>query len=92
MKRISILMTAAVIATGCGKTDDKMNILIGTYGENIYVYYFDQNSLEFKVAGRAEARNASYALAGKGTQSGIYAVSETGDGSGVYSFATEGNI
>ena len=92
MKRISILMTAAIIATGCGKTDDKMNILIGTYGENIYVYSFDQNSLEFTEKAKSEARNASYALAGKGAQGGIYAVSETGDGSGAYSFSTDRNI
>lgn len=92
MKRISILMTAAIIATGCGKTDDKLNILIGTYGENIYVYSFDQNSLEFTEKAKSEARNASYALAGKGAQAGIYAVSETGDGSGAYSFASDGNI
>lgn len=92
MKRISILMTAAVIATGCGKTDDKLNILIGTYGENIYVYSFDQSSLEFTEKAKTEARNASYALAGKGAQSGIYAVSETGDGSGAYSFADDGKI
>lgn len=92
MKRISILMTVAIIATGCGKTDDKMNILIGTYGENIYVYSFDQNSLEFTEKAKSEAQNASYALAGKGTQGCIYAVSETGDGSGAYSFATDGNV
>ena len=92
MKRISILMTAAVIATGCGKTDDKLNILIGTYGENLYVYSFDQNSLEFTEKAKSEAWNASYALAGKDAQGGIYAVSETGDGSGAYSFATEEDI
>ena len=92
MKRISILMTAAVIATGCGKTDNKLNILIGTYGENIYVYSFNQNSLEFTEKAKSEARNASYALAGKDAQGGIYAVSETGDGSGAYSFATEEDI
>ena len=92
MKRISILMTAAVIATGCGKTDDKLNILIGTYGENIYVYSFDQSSLEFTEKAKTEARNASYALAGKDAQGGIYAVSETGDGSGAYSFAYDGKI
>ena len=92
MKRISILMTAAVIATGCGKTDDKLNILIGTYVENIYVYSFDQSSLEFTEKAKTEARNASYALAGKDAQGGIYAVSETGDGSGAYSFADDGKI
>ncbi|MBQ8499899.1 MAG: lactonase family protein [Bacteroidales bacterium] len=92
MKRISILMTAAVIATGCGKTDDKLNILIGTYGENIYVYSFDQSSLEFTEKAKTEARNASYALAGKDAQGGIYAVSETGDDSGAYSFADDGKI
>ena len=92
MKRISILMTAAVIATGCGKTEDKLNILIGTYGENIYVYSFDQSSLEFTEKAKTEARNASYALAGKDAQGGIYAVSETGDGSGAYSFADDGKI
>ncbi len=92
MKRISILMTAAVIATGCGKTDDKLNILIGTYGENIYVYSFDQSCLEFTEKAKTEARNASYALAGKDAQGGIYAVSETGDGSGAYSFADDGKI
>lgn len=65
------------------RRDDITELVIGTYGENVYVYDFDRQSLEFTLKGRAEAKNASYALA-KGEH--IYAVSETGSSSGAVSF------
>ena len=65
--------------------DNSIDILVGTYGENIYMYSFDTESQEFLPEGKAEAENASYALSdGDGN---IYAVSEVGVSSGAYSFS-----
>lgn len=73
-----------------GEADDKAvrrnditEPVVGTYGENVYVYEFDGRSLEFTLKGSAEAKNASYALA-KGEH--LYTVSETGPSSGTASF------
>lgn len=60
-----------------------IDLLIGTYGDNIYRYNLDCQTLEFTLKAKAEAKNASYALAEAGQ---IFAVSEVGDGSGAYSF------
>lgn len=80
------LLTGAIItlltAGGCGDPAS-INLLIGTYGENIHLYSFDCRSLEFTSKGTVEALNASYAIAEKGS---IYGVSECGGDSGVYSF------
>ena len=66
--------------------EDSIDIVVGTYGENIYTYSFDTESLSFMEKGKTEAQNASYALSdGSGN---IYAVSETGQGSGAYSLSS----
>ena len=60
-----------------------IDLVIGTYGEHLYIYNLDCKTLEFTLKAKAEAKNASYALAEAGQ---IFAVSEVGDGSGAYSF------
>lgn len=84
MKKSIIVMTAA-LAAACSEAP-KTEVVIGTYGEHLYTYSFDHQTLEFSEVAKAEARNASYALAGEGC---IFAVSEVGEGSGVYSFAMQ---
>ncbi len=37
-----------------------MRINVGTYGDHIYTYAFDTESLEFTLLEKAEAHNASY--------------------------------
>lgn len=62
----------------------KLELAIGTYGENLYRYSLDTESLEFTLKGKAKAADPSYVLAdGEGA---IYAVSEKGNASGVYAF------
>ena len=60
-----------------------MKINVGTYGDHIYRYAFDTETLEFSLLETADAHNASY-LVQDGSH--VYAVSETGAESGVYSF------
>lgn len=77
---------AAVLlaAAGCGSPETcNIDLIIGTYGEQIHMYSFDCESLEFTSRGTVEALNASYAIEQDGS---IFAVSECGEGSGVYSF------
>ena len=61
----------------------KIDLVIGTYGEHLYIYNLDCQTLEFRLKAQAEAKNPSYALNGLGY---IFAVSEVGEGSGAYSF------
>lgn len=65
-----------LLATLDWKRNEKMTLHIGTYGEHIYRYSFDKKSLEFSLAGKAEARNASYVLP---AADAVYAVSECGE-------------
>lgn len=67
----------------CQSTWNDIDLLIGTYGEHLYVYNLNCQTLEFTLKAKAEAKNASYALAELGQ---IFAVSEVGKGSGAYSF------
>ena len=60
-----------------------MKINVGTYGDHIYTYAFDTESLEFTLLEKVEAHNASYVIQ---HGSHLYSVSETGAESGVYSF------
>lgn len=60
-----------------------MKINIGTYGDHIYRYALDTETMEFTLLEKTEAHNASYVIQ---CGSHIYAVSETGAESGVYSF------
>ena len=63
--------------------DNSIDVVVGTYGENIYMYSFDADTREFLAKGKAHAENASYALSdGNGN---IYASAFTkSDGLGVY--------
>ena len=61
----------------------KIDLVIGTYGEHLYIYNLDCQALEFTLKAQTEAKNPSYALEGLGY---IFAVSEVGEGSGAYSF------
>ena len=80
-----IILTIALLTGGlfCAKAQNSIDLLIGTYGDNIYRYNLDCQTLEFTLKAKAEAKNASYALAEAGQ---IFAVSEVGEVSGAYSF------
>lgn len=80
-----IILTIALLTGGlfCAKAQNSIDLLVGTYGEHIYIYNLDCQTLEFTLKAKAEAKNASYALGELGQ---IFAVSEVGEGSGAYSF------
>ena len=67
----------------CQRPWNDIDLVIGTYGEHLYIYNIDCQTLEFTLKAKAEAKNASYALAEAGQ---IFAVSEVGEVSGAYSF------
>ena len=79
------ILTIALLTGGlfCAKAQNDIDLVIGTYGEHLYIYNIDCQTLELTLKAKAEAKNASYALAETGQ---IFAVSEVGDGSGAYSF------
>ena len=79
------ILTIALLTGGlfCAKAQNDIDLVIGTYGEHIYIYNIDCQTLELTLKAKAEAKNASYALAEAGQ---IFAVSEVGEGSGAYSF------
>ena len=83
-----IILTIALLTGGlfCAKAQNSIDLLIGTYGDNIYRYNLDCQTLEFTLKAKAEAKNASYALGELGQ---IFAVSEVGEGSGAYSFQVD---
>lgn len=66
-----------------GEENKKMEVLIGTYGNNLYRYSFNEETLEFNQTGQAESVNASYVIKDRDR---IYAVCENGGKSGLYSF------
>ena len=82
-----LLMSVAFFFIGCQNKSVEVDILVGTYGQEIYRYAFDEKTLEFKLKESVEAHNASYAISDDGN---IYAVSETGAESGAYSFRMDG--
>lgn len=69
--------------------DMTVEINIGTYGQHIYRYAFDTESLEFTLLNKVEAKNASYVI---DEGESVYAVSETGSGSGAYAFADKDGL
>lgn len=79
------ILTIALLTGGlfCAKAQNDIDFVIGAYGEHLYIYNLDCKTLEFTLKAKAEAKNASYALAEAGQ---IFAVSEVGEGSGAYSF------
>ena len=83
MKKILMTLLLLTGAFFCAKAQDDIDLIIGTYGEHIYIYNLDCQTLELTLKARVEAKNASYALADAGQ---IFAVSEVGEGSGAYSF------
>ena len=83
MKRI-LFPVIVMLMCSCSPRHE---LVIGTYGEHLYLCSFDGDN--FTILGSAEAVNPSYALACDG---GIFAVSEAGDGSGVYSFGYDSFI
>lgn len=78
----AVLMAVAALVI-IGQKNDCIDVVIGTYGQNVYVYSFDCETLEFKQKSVFAATDASYALTDGGN---LYAVREKGDDSGVYSF------
>lgn len=85
---VAIILGAFMILLTDGSEGKVSQLVIGTYGEHIYTYSFDHKQNKFEFQDKAEAHNASYALAGRmqDGRTGIYAVSECGEESGVYSF------
>lgn len=64
-----------------------INLVVGTYGNHLYRYSFNTETLEFSLCTKAEALNPSYAIAlqkEEGNQ--ILAVRETKDDAGACSF------
>lgn len=87
-----ILAAAGMMWTmngGKASDDTEVELVIGTYGEHLYRYSFDCQSLVFTEKGKAEATDPSYALSCGGD---IFAVSETGSASGVYSFREDETV
>ena len=65
MKKSVIVSTAAgmmALAAACSEAP-KTEVVIGTYGEHLYTYSFNHQTLEFTETANAKAWNASYALA-----------------------------
>ena len=82
----AVIVLGTLVLFSLLEKDNSIDVVVGTYGENIYVYSFDADTREFLAKGKAHAENASYALSdGKGN---IYAVSEVGNASGAYSFSS----
>lgn len=83
MKKILLTLILLTGAFFCAKAQSTIDLVIGTYGEHLYVYNLDCQTLEFTPKEKVEAKNASYAL---GYLGDVFAVSEVGEGSGAYSF------
>lgn len=89
----AVILGGFMLLLAGGQKDTASQLVIGTYGENVYLYTFDHKDGTFTLDGKAEARNASYALPtpGKDGLKHIYAVSEVGGESGAYSFKADKN-
>ena len=83
-----IILTTVLLIGGLfhSKAQDNIDLVVGTYGDHLYIYDFNCQTLEFTLKAKTEARNASYALEHMGY---IYAVSETGNTSGMCSFKAQ---
>ena len=80
---LAVLLGAWVLMT-LPSEPATIEINVGTYGQHIYRYSLDVETLDFSVLDKVEAHNASYVI-DEGAH--VYAVSETGSESGAYSFA-----
>ena len=83
MKKVILASALMIGILSCSTPQNDIDLVIGTYGEHLYIYNLDCRTLEFTLKAKAEAKNASYALA---DAEQIFAVSEVGEGSGAYSF------
>ena len=79
----AVILVAAGLIFTTGRGIQDMDIIIGTYGEQLYICSYNHRSMEFSVRDSVKAKNPSYVL-GEGDM--IYAVSECGPSSGAYSF------
>ena len=61
----AIILGAFMILLTDGSEGKVSQLVIGTYGEHIYTYSFDHRQNKFELQDKAEAYNASYALAGR---------------------------
>ena len=76
-----IIGTAILLMlSSADRKDVKTQLVIGTYGEHLYRYSFDSQTLEFELEGKAQTRNPSYALAS--VANGIFVANEAGKHSG----------
>lgn len=86
----AVLIGTAVLLmlSSSDKKDGKTQIVIGTYGEHLYRYSFDPQTLEFELQSKAQTRNPSYVLSS--TANDIFAANEAGKDSGASSFSEKG--
>lgn len=75
------LLLACLSLVGCGRTEQPLSLLIGTYGEAIHEMSYDPKTLSFNEIRQIPAKNASYVTINGDM---IYSVSEVGAESGVY--------
>ena len=70
------------------------DLTIGTYGENVYLYSFDHQSLEFTLKSKGTSENPSYALSSRNDRNKIftYAVRESGNHSGAVSLLSRSSL
>ena len=80
---LAVILTCCIYFGLFTSEKSAMKINVGTYGDHIYRYALDTETMEFTLLEKAEAHNASYVIL---EGSHVYAVSETGAESGVYSF------
>jgi len=83
MKRSYAWLSLAVAAMTAAACNLDMNLLVGTYGEALYEYTYNERSRTFTEQDAVPAINASYLTI---KDECLYAVSENGAESGVYSF------
>ena len=80
---LAVILTCCIYFGLFTSEESIMKINVGTYGDHIYRYALDTETMEFTLLEKPEAHNASYVIQ---DGSHLYAVSETGAESGVYSF------
>lgn len=88
MKKVILASALMIGLLSCSTPQNDIDLVIGTYGEHLYIYNLDCQTLEFRMKALAEAKNPSYAFEGLGY---IFAVSEVGEVSGAYSFKLGGD-
>ena len=84
MKRISVIITAALLLASCAKSADDLRLLVGTYtdgnsSQGVYLYSFNQTTGECELLDTARAGNPSFIIASYDLRH-AYSVSEYDDG------------